>query len=522
MTTSPSGGQNAATDPPRRSRVAILTPFAVLAATVALVAWSAWPTLRPVRTVTVTQAVFDRASQPAPSEATPDAERAAPPGPTVQAAGWLEAEPFSIAAAALADGIIDRIDVLEGDRVNKGQPIAHLIAEDAQLRLARASAALDAARAGLALAEADHHAAQADWDEPVERDRAVAVGNASLTESRAEVAQLPFLIAAARATVVQYEEELARAERSRQDQAATELEVITARQRLEAQRATAEALEASRPILEARVARLAAELAAADRNQALRIPERRALDAAAAAVEAARARVALATAARDEAALELERMTIRAPIDGYIQQRLKMPGDKIARMMDSVHSSHVAIIYDPSRLQARVDVPLADAAHVFVGQRCEVVVEVLPDTVFEGVVLRTTHEADLQKNTLQVKVGVKDPSPLLRPEMLTRVKFLPKGRENASGSDPASAESAKVLVPIDAVDTRSGSPCLWLVAERRGDRGTLRAIPATRIGEADGWATISADLAPGALLAFPTEELHDGEPVRFTDGGGKS
>lgn len=516
MTPSPTGGQRAASDPPRRSRVALVTPFAVLAATAALVLWAAWPTVRPVRTVTVTQAVFDRAAEPPDSEDPSTSDRSAPPGPIVQAAGWLEAEPFSVAAAALADGIVERIDVLEGDLVSKGQPIAHLIAEDSELRLAQANAALAAAQAGLALAQAEQRAAQTDWDEPVERERAVAVGKASLAESKAEVAQLPFLIAAARSTLVQYEEELARAERSLQNQAATELEVITARQRLATQRAMVESLEASLPILQARVDRLAAELAAAERNLTLRIPERRALDAAQATVAAAQAELARATALRDEAALELERMTVRAPIDGYIQQRLKMPGDKAVRMMDSPSSAQIAILYDPSRLQARVDVPLADAAHVFVGQRCEVVVEILPDTIFEGVVLRTTHEADLQKNTLQVKVGVRDPSPLLRPEMLTRVKFLPKGRDAATGADPIPNERASLLVPIEALDTSAGFSRLWIVADRRGDRGVLRAVAATTRSQIDGWAEVTADLAPGALLAIATDDLREGEPVRFT------
>ena len=141
----------------------------------------------------------------------------------------------------------------------------------------------------------------------------------------------------------------------------------------------------------------------------------------------ARAVVARATARRDQDKLRLERMVIRAPITGLVQRRLKVPGDKIMLGMDDPLSAHLLHLYDPERLQVRVDVPLADAAGVFVGQRCEIVVDILPDVVFVGDVTRITHEADLQKNTLQVKVRVIDPDPVLKPEMLTRVRFLAEG-----------------------------------------------------------------------------------------------
>ena len=62
-------------------------------------------------------------------------------------------------------------------------------------------------------------------------------------------------------------------------------------------------------------------------------------------------------------------------------------------------------LYDPKRLQVRVDVPLADAAKVRVGQQAKVVVGVLPDRTFDGEVTRVVHEADIQRNTLQVKVA---------------------------------------------------------------------------------------------------------------------
>ncbi|MFG0260008.1 MAG: biotin/lipoyl-binding protein, partial [Phycisphaerales bacterium JB041] len=142
---------NVPDQPPRRSRVAVVLPVAVLLATVGVAMWSAWPTFRPVPTVTVAQAVFDRApTTPDASEQPESAGPAAGRGVTVQAPGWLEAEPYFVAATALADGIVESVDVLEGDTVSKGQALAHLVAEDSELRLAAAAAAMQAAIADVA------------------------------------------------------------------------------------------------------------------------------------------------------------------------------------------------------------------------------------------------------------------------------------------------------------------------------------------------------------------------------------
>ena len=537
---------------PRRSRAALIAPVVVALLTAGVLGWTAWPTLRPVRTVGVVQAVFDRGTGQQPTAVAGDAagraaESAAGSGKAVQAPGWLEAEPFLVACTALADGVVESIEVLEGDRVEAGQVVARLVAEDAELRLARAEAELAAAESRALVAQAELDAATTDWQEPVERERAVESGHAALAEAEAELDQLPALIASARATLVGLEEELERARASRAGSAATELEVIVARQRALAQASNVTSLEARGPLLRARVDRLASELRAAERALDLRVSERRRLAASQAGMAEARAGVLGARVMRDEAALELERMTIRSPISGFVQKRLKVPGDKVIRMMDSPHSAHLVHLYDPERLQVRVDVPLAEASHVFVGQRCEVVVEVLPDRTFAGEVLRVTHEADLQKNTLQVKVKVIDPSPVLRPEMLTRVRFLPDGESPGSsgasaagGTDrvqPATDELSVVLIPTSAIQRDGNGPRVWTVRDRRGSRGVLEPVlvkplvtplreqPGSAIDSASGttgWTRVRAALSPGAWLVedpgLGGGELRAGEVVRVSSG----
>jgi RND family efflux transporter MFP subunit len=246
------------------------------------------------------------------------------------------------------------------------------------------------------------------------------------------------------------------------------------------------------------------------------VEETRALASARASVLRARAALAQAEAARDEARLRLDRMTIRAPISGFVQRRLKAPGDKVMLGMDDPASAQIAVLYDPNRLQVRVDVPLADAAAVYVGQSCEVVVDVLPDQVFTGEVVLMTNEADLQKNTLQVKVKVLDPDPLLRPEMLTRVKFLPGGAQSGRTGDTADDGAVVVLAAASIDQGATGSARVWVVRERRGLTGDARPVDVEVVSVADGWAHVRGDLRAGDLVTVGAEGLRSGQRVRIT------
>ncbi len=494
-------GLGAAVPAPRSRRLAFWCVAGVGGSTLALVLASAGSTLRPVPTVAVRPVLFEVSPEPEPSR-----EHGAP-SRTVQAPGWLEADPFVVAATALTDGVVEEVLVLEGQSVEAGQPVARLVRDDARLALARAEAALAEARADLDTARAGLSAAETDWAQPVERNRAVASARAALALAEAEIAQLPSLIAAERAMVEQLSEERDRTEQALRSGAANEIEAVIARKKHAAAAATLESLERRRPILEAARESARAELTAAERMAELRTPERLALDAARAGVARAEAVLARAAAARDEATLRLDRTEIRAPISGFVQARYKYPGSKVMAAMDNPDSNHIVHIYDPARLQARVDVPLADAAEIRVGQPAEVVVEILPDRVFRGEVTRITHQADLQKNTLQIKVRLIDPAPILKPEMLTRVKFL--GSAGDTGTAGAAADPA-VLVPERAVLETPAGHRVHAVRDRRAGKGRLTAIPVTVVARADGWVSVRGDLRPGDLLAVDPDRPESG------------
>ena len=502
--------------------VLILTPMAI---------WPALDTFRPVNRVYVARALptVNLVSQtPGPGE---DAGASINPTRTVQAPGWIEPDPYYTAVSALADGVVEKIHVLEGETVQSGQLLAELVSEDAELQLRQAEARAATMEAALARARAAYIAAKTDWDEPVERDREVASTTASFVEAQAELERLPAEVRAKEADLQRWREEHKRVLQAYEQGAATTRERLVAEYELSSSEAGLEALQLRSKVLKARVERLEAEAIAAVRAADLRVTDRLALDLAAAAVSDAQAALEHAHAQRDEVKLRLARMTIVSPMDGNILKRLKSPGDKVMLGMDDPYSSHIVHLYDPKRLQVRVDVPLADASQIRIGQACEVVVDVLPDRVFAGEVTRITHEADLQKNTLQVKVRVLEPADILKPEMLTRVRFM--GDDAAAttfmkDSEITPNDESVVIEGRAIIPSRVRIPegCLdgsrvWVVRDRRGLTGRVVAVGVRALDREGGFVAVQGALSVGDLVVQQPDHLSPGERVEVAvEAGG--
>jgi HlyD family secretion protein len=482
--------------PPFAWKARVLLPAALLAGFAGAVAYTARDALVPPRAVTVVPVVLAPAGGAAGGGGPPAGAVA------VQAPGWLEADPFAVAVPALADGFVREVLVLEGQPVAKGQVVARLVDDDAKLLLAKAEAEL-------ALREAAAKAAQATWDNPVERTRAVAAAEGKAAQTRAELRMLEaeVLAMAAKAAEARYESE--RLDKAYEGQAATGVEAVVSRQRRAAAEATLEATARRDAVLGQQLAQAEAELTAARENQRLRIEEARALAEATAAAD-------LARASRDEAKLRLARMEVRSPADGVVLSRHADPGSKLMLSMDHPLSSVVVKLYDPARLQVRVDVPLADAGKVSVGQDAQVTVAKLPDRVFRARVTRVVREADVQKNTQQFKVAILDPDPGLTPEMLARAKFLAAAPAvaNSAGGGAASGGETAVFAPASLLRRQgeAAEATAWVVDPAR-KVATLRAV---QLGSAarGGWVAVAGGLSAGDQLIAETAGLSEGMKVR--------
>lgn len=489
-----SGNDKAIPQPSRRWLTRWVVPITIVIVALALLGYAARDSLRPALAVRTVRVVGKSVTHAAGTV-------------TVQAPGWVEADPFPIYVPALAAGVVEEVLVLEGEPVLAGQVVARLIDDDARLALDLARAQLGDRRAQLTTAQVDLTAAQADWDYPIELDRAVAVGEAGLQQIEAERTQLAAEIAMHEAKLAEIEDNRARLTELLPD-AAAQQQVVQAMFQRDAQQALVEATQKRLDVLDAQRVGAKADLKAAREHRRLRIKQRQALDQARAQVIRLEAQVRESEVRVAQAELRLERMEVRSPAQGIVLTRLAVPGAKLMLDMDDKLSANAIHLYDPNRLQVRVDVPLADAAQVGVGHDAEVIVDVLPDRRFAGRVTRIVQEADIQKNTLEVKVAIHDPITEVKPEMLARVRFRARSGPNQGGD-----ATQRVFVPERLLQDRVGdSATVWAVSPDQ--RAAQRNITVGQ-QQQEGWIETVSGLNLGdALIAEPTQELKQGQRVR--------
>ena len=487
------GSVSSVPKPPRRWVSRVLIPAAAVLVCVLLLAYTARDSLRPVTDVRVVRVISKAASQATGSV-------------TVQAPGWVEANPYTTYVSGLAAGVVDEVLVLEGQAVQKGEVVVTLIEDDARLALERAEAELLNRQAEVPLYEAAQTAAQTDWENPITLDQAVAVAHAQLEQNKAELNRLSSEIVMQQAKLAEYEDNYARL-LSLPPNASAQLEVKQMEFRAAGQKALVESTQKQRQVVEAQIQRFEADLEAARRHRELRIVERKALDGTRAEVVMRKAQVRMAEVAVAEAQLRLDRMKIRAQADGIVMRRLAAPGSKVMLEADMKESAQVMYLYDPKKLQVRVDVPLADAASVGVGQKAKVVVDVLPEKEFDGTVSRIVHEADLEKNTLEVKVALENPTEELKPEMLARIKFLGPVTINTEAAPPLS-----VYVPERLLQERTGASAqVWLVTVE--SNAELRDIT-LGAGRQEDWVEVVSGLNLGdTVIGDPMSGLEEGQKV---------
>jgi HlyD family secretion protein len=453
--------------PHRKWKSRVLVPGILLLVTAGVLAFSMRDMLTPQVEVEVYPAVIVD---------TPNQAGSSNPGEVVsQATGWVQADPYSVYVSALTDGILQEVRVLAGQSVKKGQVIATMIDEDARLSLQHTQAQLQASQASLRIANAALAAAKDEWAYPVERQRAVNTAGANLIEAQAQLKRLPNRILIEEGKAGELKDAYERVIRAQKQGAGTNFEVQQAKYKLASQKARVEATRQHQAVLEAKVQNIQAELKAATRNLELRIIEKQALEAATANVQKAQSDVALAKVRVAEAKLGLSRMKIVSPMDGVVIERKKAPGEKAVVMSDNPHSAVLLEIYDPAHQQVRVDVPLNEIGKISVGQAVEINVKSDPSTVYHGKVTRLIHEADIEKNTLEVKVSIEKPGPLVKPQTLARVKFLSgNGNDSTSASKSGSGGDSRVLVPAKLIHDADGQAWTWVVGpEKRARRREL-------------------------------------------------
>lgn len=474
-------------------------PAAILLGFASLLAWAVRDHFLPKKPVTVVPVVMKRAE--VRQEGTP----------LFQAAGWIEPRPTAINVAALTQGVVEELLVVEGQQVEANEPVARLVQIDAELARREARAALELRAAELESIQAEQKAAKTRLENPVHLEAALAEAESQLAKTETQLAKVPFLIQSAKARV-----DFARKNLAGKRRAGSAIPQRTIQQ-VESELAEAQAnwqeLKQRKPRLEKEAEALRRKVASLKTERDLLIDETRAVEDAQARLRAAKARHDQAKLAVDKAELDLERTVIRSPSAGRVMKLVAFPGTRVMGMNHSSRqsSSTVVTLYDPKRLQVRADVRLEDVPLVQPGQ--PVTIETASsDEPLRGRVLLPTSSANIQKNTLEVKVAIEDPPKAVTPEMLVTATFLappqPKSDEDES------EDSERLLIPRDLVDDASGSPAVWIA-----DASGLARKRSVELGKAgtEELVEVTRGLTPtDKLISGGREALSDGDRITIT------
>ena len=135
--------------PPKRVLTRYVLPVTLVAAAAAALAWTGWRSFLPVPTVEVVPGSVRAAAvaDDAAHQGNADAKPATHEGPPVQAPGWIEPSPFAVMVPALTPGIVKRVAILEGERVEAGQVLVELVDDEQRIALKFAEATLAEVRA---------------------------------------------------------------------------------------------------------------------------------------------------------------------------------------------------------------------------------------------------------------------------------------------------------------------------------------------------------------------------------------
>ena len=158
--------------PKRKWLVRFGLPMFLILSAGGVLTYTSWQALRPTTSVQATIVAVRTVETNAPRERSNSA--------LVQAPGWVEPDPFSNYVAALTEGVVEEIMVLEGDRVEVDQIVAKLIDDDAHIHLQRATAMVTQRTGERESAEAILNASILELEELVEQTLSVATTEAML------------------------------------------------------------------------------------------------------------------------------------------------------------------------------------------------------------------------------------------------------------------------------------------------------------------------------------------------------
>lgn len=285
---------------------------------------------------------------------------------TFPSTGWVKLpNNYPVYIAALAEGRIDELKIVEGSAVKKDAVVAVLYKKDFENELAAARAAVELANAALAKAKAGFRTQE-------------------IAEAEAELARMN----------VEWESANEIYERT----AALPAGTVT-KDELTKNAGAYKAAEEAVKQLKARLSLLKE----GTRKEDIELAKKE-LDKAQAEFKIAETRLSYAQ--------------IKSPIDGRVLKRLAFVGNWVKP------DTAIASVYDPANIEAQIDVDQANLSKVFIGQKVEITTRAEPEKKHPGTVVLLEPLADESKNIVRVKVKFDNPADaILYPGMIVQARF---------------------------------------------------------------------------------------------------
>ncbi len=217
-------------------------------------------------------------------------------------------------------------------------------------------------------------------------------------------------------------------------------------------------------------------------------------------VTASEAQVKAARAGVKNLKVNLDYMTVTAPINGTVIGKPVGVGAMVGPFVGAI-----AKLVDLSSVVIETDVPEGRVHLLQRGAPAEILLDAFPKKRWRGQVEEIGPRVDRAKATVTVKVQFSDPTEGVLPEMAARVNFLKEKIDDAKLK-----EQAKVVVPKSAVTERAGAKVVFVI-----DSGKVR-MRTVKLGKevGTGYELLEGPPDGTRLVKDPPPELTDGRDVK--------
>jgi len=219
-------------------------------------------------------------------------------------------------------------------------------------------------------------------------------------------------------------------------------------------------------------------------------------------VEAADAQTKAARSEVRNLQVNLDYMTVTAPIDGTVVGKPVGVGAMVGPFVGAL-----AKLVDLGSIMVETDVPEGRLHTLAMKAPAEILLDAFPGKRLRGEVAQIGPRVDRAKATVTVKVKLVDAADGVLPDMAARVNFLGEKLDEKSMKEPP-----KVVVPGSAITERSGAKVVFVID---GGRVRMRAVTlGAPIGP--GFELVDGPPSGTRLVKDPPAELSDGRDVKET------